>query len=91
MGKVLDSRIRHNLEAHARRMKELIEQGLTPEDASRQALQDVLHPSINFEPQARVAIAQGQRETDFVANCHVEYRPAARKAYRKIKKAQPNG
>lgn len=34
--------VRRNLEAHAIRMNELIAQGMTPEAASKQALQDIL-------------------------------------------------
>ncbi len=32
--------------------------------------------------QARFVIAQGQSEVDFIAHCHIDNRPAARKAYR---------
>lgn len=34
--------VRHNLEAHAARMKELIAGGMDPKEASSQALKDIL-------------------------------------------------
>ena len=84
--KTSDRRARRNLEAHGIRMAELIAQGMDPVAASKQAFNDVIHPIQRFEDQARAAIAQGQRETDFVAGCQIEHRSTARKAYRKIKK-----
>jgi hypothetical protein len=85
--KTTDRRARRNLEAHAARMKELIAQGMDSAAASRQALNDILYPVRNFEEEARVFIAAKLNETAFLKQVPSDNRPAARKAYRKVKKS----
>jgi hypothetical protein len=84
--KTSDRRARRNLEAHGKRMAELIALGMEPVAASKQAFNDVLYPVKRFAEQAASAAAHGLREKDFLADCAPENRPAARKAFRAAKK-----
>ena len=40
-----DARIRRNLDDHAKRMRELIDSGMAVEAASKQAFQEIIHPT----------------------------------------------
>jgi len=87
--KTNDRRVRRNLALYAQIVRDLVDLGVSKEQAENQAGEMVLHPVAYHKPLAVTAVDDGVPERMFLSLVrYPDLLKAARKAYRAVKAAE---